>query len=175
MIRSIRFLGSSFGVLIGLTLASDGHLITANSDGTNANPLDPSTLVEYGRGGRFIGKFSVDPTNGGAFAVTITAGPRPLIAYVDDVTGTVTVNVGGGRACSLSLLEASSLCAEISGRETAISASDESRPGDVPIYLSDCRRLFSLTDWRPVHGPREILTDIHAWIVEHEAAVRAAL
>jgi CDP-paratose 2-epimerase len=87
----------------------------------------------------------------------------------------VTVNVGGGRACSLSLVEASLLCAEISGRETAISASDESRPGDVPIYLSDCRRLFSLTDWRPVHGPREILTDIHAWIVEHEAAVRAAL
>ena len=87
----------------------------------------------------------------------------------------VTVNVGGGRACSLSLLEASALCAEISGRETTISASDESRPGDVPIYLSDCRRLFSLTDWRPVHGPREILTDIHAWIVEHEAAVRAAL
>lgn len=87
----------------------------------------------------------------------------------------VTVNVGGGRACSLSLLEASALCAEISGRETTISASDESRPGDVPIYLSDCRRLFSLTDWRPAHGPREILTDIHAWIVEHEAAVRAAL
>jgi len=87
----------------------------------------------------------------------------------------VTVNVGGGRACSLSLLEASSLCVEISGRETTISASDESRPGDIPIYLSDCRRLFSLTDWRPAHGPREILTDIHAWIVEHEAAVRAAL
>jgi CDP-paratose 2-epimerase len=87
----------------------------------------------------------------------------------------VTVNVGGGRACSLSLLEASSRCVEISGRATAIDASDESRPGDIPIYLSDCRRLFSLTDWRPAHGPREILTDIHAWIVEHEAAVRAAL
>ena len=63
---------------IGLTLASDGHLIVANSDGNNANPADPSTLVEYTRGGRFLGKFSLDPTNGGAFAVTITPGPRPL-------------------------------------------------------------------------------------------------
>ena len=77
---------------IGLTLASDGHLIAANSDGHNANPADPSTLVEYTRGGRFLGKFSVNPNNGGAFAVTITSGPRPLIAYINDVTGTFTVS-----------------------------------------------------------------------------------
>ena len=87
----------------------------------------------------------------------------------------VTVNVGGGRTCSLSLLEATALCAEISGREVAVGALADNRPGDIPIYLSDCSRLFSLTDWRPARGPREILTDIHAWIVEHEAAVRAAL
>jgi CDP-paratose 2-epimerase len=87
----------------------------------------------------------------------------------------VTVNVGGGRTCSLSLLEATALCAEISGREVAVSTSPGNRPGDIPIYLSDCTRLFSLTDWRPLRGPREILLDIHTWIVEHEAAVRAAL
>jgi CDP-paratose 2-epimerase len=87
----------------------------------------------------------------------------------------VTVNVGGGRACSLSLLEATALCAEISGREVSVSASAENRSGDIPIYLSDCARLFSLTDWRPRRGPREILLDIHAWIVEHESAVHAAL
>jgi CDP-paratose 2-epimerase len=87
----------------------------------------------------------------------------------------VTVNVGGGRACSLSLLEATALCAEITGRQVSVSASAENRPGDIPIYLSDCARLFSLTEWRPRRGPREILLDIHAWIVEHESAVHAAL
>ena len=87
----------------------------------------------------------------------------------------VTVNVGGGRACSLSLLEATALCAEISGRTLTVGASAENRPGDIPIYLSDCTRLFTLTDWRPRHGVREILLDIHAWIVEHESAVVAAL
>ena len=75
---------------IGLTLASNGHLITANSDGNNARTTDPSTLVEYGRGGRFFGKFSIDRNNGAAFAVSITPGPRPFLAATNDVTGTVT-------------------------------------------------------------------------------------
>ena len=87
----------------------------------------------------------------------------------------VTVNVGGGRECSLSLLETTALCAEISGREVAVHASSESRPGDIPIYISDCARLFGLTDWRPRRDARTILTDIHRWIVEHEEALRAAL
>jgi CDP-paratose 2-epimerase len=86
----------------------------------------------------------------------------------------VTVNVGGGRRCSLSLLETTVLCAEISGRTVAVGGSAENRPGDIPIYLSDCTRLFSLTDWRPRRGPREILVDIHAWILEHEGDLRAA-
>ena len=87
----------------------------------------------------------------------------------------VTVNVGGGRECSLSLRETTALCAEISGREVAVHPSDESRPGDIPIYISDCARLFALSDWRPRRDARTILTDIHTWIVEHEEALRVAL
>jgi CDP-paratose 2-epimerase len=87
----------------------------------------------------------------------------------------VTVNVGGGRACSLSLIEATALCAEISGRAVTVGSSPGNRPGDIPIYLSDCTRLFALTDWRPRRGTREILTDIHSWIVGHEAALAATL
>jgi CDP-paratose 2-epimerase len=86
-----------------------------------------------------------------------------------------TVNVGGGRACSLSLLETTAICAELTGRRIEIGAVAENRPGDVPVYLSDCARLCSLTDWRPKRGPREILEDIHNWIAEHEESVGAAL
>ena len=32
-----------------------------------------------------------------------------------------------------------------------------------------------MTDWRPRRTPAEILADIHAWIVEHEAALANAL
>lgn len=86
-----------------------------------------------------------------------------------------TVNVGGGRAGSLSLLETTELCRELTGREVAVSSAGEDRPGDVRIYLSDCERLFARTDWRPTRSPRDVLADILAWIVEHEAAVTAAL
>ena len=87
----------------------------------------------------------------------------------------VTVNVGGGRECSLSLRETTDLCAQITGRDVEPTAADDDRPGDVPLYISDCARLHSMSAWRPSHAPREVLADIHAWICEHEAAVRAAL
>ncbi len=87
----------------------------------------------------------------------------------------VTVNVGGGRACSLSLQETTALCAEITGRIVDIRPAGEDRPGDIPIYISDCTHLYEMTEWRPRRGPDEILADIHAWIVEHEVALAAAL
>jgi CDP-paratose 2-epimerase len=66
-------------------------------------------------------------------------------------------NVGGGRNCSLSLLEATELCRELT------------------LYISDCARLFERTGWRPRQTPREILADIQAWIEDNEPALEAAL
>jgi CDP-paratose 2-epimerase len=87
----------------------------------------------------------------------------------------VTVNVGGGRACSLSLRETTALCAEITGVHLEPEKSDETRPGDLALYISDCSALFDLTDWRPRRGPREILADIDSWVTANEAALRLAL
>jgi len=86
-----------------------------------------------------------------------------------------TVNVGGGRACSLSLQETTALCREITGRNLDVRPAGEDRPGDIPIYISDCTRLHEMTSWRPRRGPAEILADIHAWVLAHEAALAAAL
>jgi CDP-paratose 2-epimerase len=104
-----------------------------------------------------------------------------LLELVDEQLGDpkrwagVTVNVGGGRDCSLSLCETTELCRQITGRTVEVSASTEDRPGDIPIYVSDCSRLHELTGWRARCGPAEILSDIHAWIVEHESALAQAL
>jgi len=87
----------------------------------------------------------------------------------------VVANVGGGRDCSLSLAETTALCREISGNELPVGAAGEDRPGDVPVYLSDCARLFELTDWRPRRNARTVLEDVANWIREHEHAVRSAL
>jgi CDP-paratose 2-epimerase len=84
-------------------------------------------------------------------------------------------NVGGGRDGSLSLLETTAICRELTGNDVNITPVSETRAGDVRCYLSDCTALYAHTDWRPRRGPREVLADIHAWLSEHEELVRTAL
>ena len=87
----------------------------------------------------------------------------------------VIANAGGGPEFSLSLLETTELCRELTGNRIEVAGSDESRPGDVRIYVSDCARLHGLTDWRPQRGPRRVLEDIVSWIADNERAVGAVL
>jgi CDP-paratose 2-epimerase len=85
------------------------------------------------------------------------------------------VNVGGGRACSLSLRETTAICRELTGNEVPIEPVAETRQGDVPVYVSDCARLFGLDEWRPQRSARQVLADIHAWIRSDEERIGAAL
>ena len=87
----------------------------------------------------------------------------------------VTANVGGGPTCSLSLREATELCRTLTGNHVAVSAAGADRPGDIPIFLSDCSRLFGHTDWRPRRDARAILADTLAWAEQNESAVKSSL
>ena len=104
-----------------------------------------------------------------------------LIALVDEQLAEIESwsgfvgNVGGGRAFSLSLLEATDLCRELTGHEVPIGASAAERAGDVPLYLSDCSLLFERTRWQPRRSPRTVLEDIHRWLLSNEAGVAGAL
>ena len=86
-----------------------------------------------------------------------------------------TFNAGGGRAGSLSLLETTQLCREITGREVPVDPEPEGRPGDVRIYVTDAAAVEAHSGWRPRRTPRQVLEDTHAWIGEHEPLVRSAL
>jgi CDP-paratose 2-epimerase len=96
------------------------------------------------------------------------------LEFPDEWSGTIA-NIGGGREISLSLLETTRLCAEITGNEIDVAADPEPRQGDVPLYISDCSRLFAMTDWRPKRDARAILTDIFEWIRANEDQVRSVL
>jgi len=87
----------------------------------------------------------------------------------------VTANVGGGAERALSLRETTELCREISGVSVAVDASSESRPGDLPIYVSDCSRLAAHTDWRPRRSSLDVLSDIHGWLTDHRRELRTVL
>jgi hypothetical protein len=71
----------------------NGHLVVANSDGSNADPNQPSELVEYTSAGAFVGQMSIDPNNGGAFGVaTNTIGWGTIqLAAVDDNANTLKI------------------------------------------------------------------------------------
>jgi CDP-paratose 2-epimerase len=86
-----------------------------------------------------------------------------------------TVNAGGGYECSLSLRETTGICQRLTGNEVPITPVAETRQGDVPIYLSDCARLFDLDEWRPRRGAEEVLADIHEWIASDEERIAEAL
>jgi CDP-paratose 2-epimerase len=87
----------------------------------------------------------------------------------------VTANVGGGPRHSLSLVETTEICRELTGRKVPIDAVLEPRHGDVPIYISDCARLYGHTRWRPRRDPHRILEDTWRWIVDNADAIARAL
>jgi CDP-paratose 2-epimerase len=80
-------------------------------------------------------------------------------------------NVGGGLASSLSLLETTALCEEITGHRVDIARVAENRPSDVRIYVTDNARVTADMGWRPVKSPRETLAAIFDWIRANERLV----
>jgi CDP-paratose 2-epimerase len=72
-------------------------------------------------------------------------------------------------------VETTALCAEITGNRLEIAGTPDNRPGDVPVYISDCSRLFEMAPWRPRRDARQVLADTFEWIQTHEDALRSAL
>jgi hypothetical protein len=80
---------------LGLGLAPNGDLLTANGDAINPDPanLQNSEIVEFTKSGKFVGQFQVDTAAGGAFGL---AGQQNsdgsfTFAAVDDVTNELDI------------------------------------------------------------------------------------
>jgi DNA-binding beta-propeller fold protein YncE len=80
---------------LALRFAPNGHLLTANGDAVNGDPLHPSELVEFTAGGDFVREYNVDASQGGAFGLdTRTRGEAQgglNFAVIDDVTNNLLV------------------------------------------------------------------------------------
>ncbi|HEX6508889.1 MAG TPA: NAD-dependent epimerase/dehydratase family protein [Chloroflexota bacterium] len=83
-----------------------------------------------------------------------------------------TFNVGGGLDCSLSLLETTRLCQEITGNVVPIEKVPENRPADVKVYVSDNRHITETVGWLPHRTPRDTLTRLFDWFTESEPLIR---
>jgi hypothetical protein len=79
---------------LALRLAPNGDLLTANGDATpNADPLNPSQILEYTRKGEFVRLYDVDTSQGGAFGLdTVLEDDAGFnYAFIDDVTNNLSV------------------------------------------------------------------------------------
>jgi len=70
-------------------------------------------------------------------------------------------NMGGGRAASVSVLEAIGLCEEISGRKMAYEYADRNRIGDHIWWISDLSKFKAhYPDWSITYDGRRIIGEI---------------
>jgi len=81
-------------------------------------------------------------------------------------------NVGGAREVSLSLLETTALCREITGNKVKVGRDLRERPGDIALYLTDNQKVTRELRWKPQKPAITILNDIFNWIRNNEAKLR---
>ena len=83
-----------------------------------------------------------------------------------------TFNVGGGITNTLSLCETTLLCQEITGNQIMITPVPETRVGDVPVFVTDSRKVIAQTGWKPTRDARTTLSEIYDWIRQFEPQVK---
>ncbi|WP_447602345.1 NAD-dependent epimerase/dehydratase family protein [Nitrospira sp. Nam80] len=84
-------------------------------------------------------------------------------------------NVGGGRDCSVSLMELTGLCRQATGKTIAVGTVEATRPGDVRIYVADSSRVRAAAGWKPRWTIERIIENIAAWVRDHEQQVEPIL
>jgi CDP-paratose 2-epimerase len=82
-----------------------------------------------------------------------------------------TFNVGGGREVSVSLLELTDLCVAATARRVPVTAVPETRVADIPLYLTDSRRVRDAFGWVPRRSPADVVGDCVDWLRKHQESL----
>jgi DNA-binding beta-propeller fold protein YncE len=78
---------------LAMAEAPNGHLLVTNNDVINADPNQPSEIVEFTKHGEFVKEISVDPNLGGSFGLGVNkeGDDTVVLAAVDDNTASITI------------------------------------------------------------------------------------
>jgi len=82
-------------------------------------------------------------------------------------------NVGGGRMVSVSLVELTRLCKDLTGNVVAIGSTADTAQVDIPIFITDSRRIREAVGWKPSRNLESILGDTLHWIRANELQLRS--
>ncbi len=96
------------------------------------------------------------------------------LAHFDELDGAL-MNCGGGIENSVSLLELTKICEAASGNALSIGSEPETRPADVPIFVTDNARVTERTGWTPKRSVADTIEDTVRWIREHQDALAKIL
>ncbi len=76
-----------------------------------------------------------------------------------------TFNVGGGNKNSLSLRELTEKCQKLTNNFLRIGKQKKTSIFDIPIYITDNKKIMKHYKWKPLKSVDEILKDIYEWII----------
>lgn len=93
-------------------------------------------------------------------------------AFIERGVGVEVLNMGGGPAHTLSLLELLALIAQETGIRPPITYADW-RPSDQKVYISDIRHACERLAWAPQVTPREGVRRLIEWTRAHAARFQA--
>jgi CDP-paratose 2-epimerase len=84
-------------------------------------------------------------------------------------------NVGGGLKNSISLLEMTSLCENITGNKITVEKKFETNMSDIPLYISDNSKINSISGWMPSITISEIIEDVYSWLFKNQELLKSIL
>ncbi len=81
--------------------------------------------------------------------------------------------VGGGLTSSISLNELSNYCMNRLQCQREVASVPETRPYDIPYYVTDNSMAEQIWGWTPQMTSRATLDSIVTWAQEHQEIIRA--
>jgi CDP-paratose 2-epimerase len=124
----------------------------------------PLSYIGFGGEGRQVRDF-LSPVDLGELVATQLRDPGRACPKI--------VNVGGGTDCSVSLAELSTYCRQRFGVDRKLGQVPETRPFDVPYYITDNSRLKQYWNWSPRSSRQAVLDSIADWATANLETIRA--
>ncbi|OQB34069.1 MAG: CDP-paratose 2-epimerase [Candidatus Hydrogenedentes bacterium ADurb.Bin170] len=81
-------------------------------------------------------------------------------------------NAGGGREGSVSLFELTQMCEAFTGKRIPVTAVPETRPADIPLYITDNKAISDFYGWRPTRGITRLVEETAQWIYDNKEMLR---
>ena len=77
-------------------------------------------------------------------------------------------NVGGGIKNTVSLIELTKLCRDLTKNDLRLGKNPNTSIFDVPYYATDNSKIISTYKWRPIKTVEQILKDIYIWLINNK-------